>query len=470
MMKKTTLGAAVVLGLTLSASASAGWLNGPTPGANNLAPETVSTAPVALTNTAGTNAWAIGAVINYSLAATEFRAARFECTNATLDGTKLLVTDSGAGTTVGTPFQAAANAIVVSLTQGAAAGSAADQLLVTMNPSTANGITLSTLAPSNCTYSLYDSPANAINKNASGLIYTTGSKPWLTLNPTLSTTPGTQNTQYTAFTATPAFSQFSRTNPGPHFSNTVGMMNSYTFNLLPNSFDKDGGTVTTIPAGAYMSLGTQGVAAGSSITLNSASNCSGSTLATFASTGGNSFATGSLSAATLGMPYYLCYAVPGTGNIPNGTWTAATVTSVAGNTFPAGIIAQDGTTWQATLAQNPNGYQSRIVLTNMSNTAAAYSVSLIGPDGTAQVSTGSLAANRQTQIPTTWDVHALGVNNDPNSFRATANVFVTAGPNQVKGMYQIVNVTTGSISNSQMVIVDPTMQALTPPGQLSPQF
>ena len=462
MMKKTTLAAAVVLGLALSASASAGTLNGSSPSANNLAPETVpATGAVNLSNAAATGAWNIVANISYSLSATEFRAARFECSNAQLDASKVTVASSSAGTSVGVPNQAG-GAVVVSLTQGAAAGAATDTLTLTINAP--GGVQLATPAASNCTYSLYTSPADAINANLSQRIYTTGSQPWLTFLPTLSVVAGTQNTQYTNFNTTPVqFAQFSRTAPGPHFSNTVGMMNSYTFSVLPSSYDKDGNAVTGIPAGAYMALTTQGLASGSSVTLNTASNCSNPATSTFANSPAGF--TASLTGVAVATPYYLCYSVPGTTAVPNGTWTANVVSGASSNgPIPAGVVTQDGTTWQATLAQNPNGYQSRIVMTNMGSTAANYSLSLIGPDGTAQVSTGTLPANRQTSIPTNWDVHALGVNNDPNSFRATANVFVTSNPNQVKAMYQIVNTTTGSISNSQMITVDPTMTFNIPVG------
>lgn len=455
-MKKTTLAAAVVLGLTLSASSfAASSLNGPTPSANNLAPETVpATGAVALSDAGASGAWDINAQISYSLSATEFRAARFECSNASIDASKVVVTNSSAGTSVGVPNQAG-GAVVVSLTQGPAAGSATDTLKLHINA--AGGITLATPGAANCTYSLYTSPADAINANLTQRIYTTGSQPWLTFKPTLSVVAGTQNTQYTDFNTTPTkFSAFSRTSPGPHFSNVLGEMNDYTFSVLPNSYDKDGNAVTTIPAGAYMALTTQGLATGSSVTLNTAANCAGATAGTFANSPAGF--TSSLGAVAVGTPYYLCYSVPGTTAIPNGTWTASVVSGASStNGLAAGVIQQDGTTWQATLSQNPNGYQSRIVMTNMGGTAVNYSVNLIGPDGVAAgVVTGTLPANRQTQIPTTWDVHALGVNNDPNSFRATANVFVTANPNQVKAMYQIVNVTTGSISNSQMITVDPT--------------
>ncbi|MBS0226988.1 MAG: hypothetical protein JSS25_11680 [Proteobacteria bacterium] len=468
MMKKTTLTAAVVLGLTLSASSfAASSLNGPTPSANNLAPETIAaTGAVPLSDTGASGAWDINAQISYSLSATEFRAARFECSNASIDASKVVVSSSSAGTSVGVPNQAG-GAVVVSLTQGATAGLATDTLKLHINA--AGGVTLATPGAANCTYSLYTSPADAINANLTQRIYTTGSQPWLTFAPTLSVVAGTQNTQYTAYTATPAFSSFSRTSPGAHFSNTVGMMNSYTFSVLPNSYDQDGNAVTTIPAAAYMALTTQGLATGSSATLNTSSTCSAAATSTFTNTV-NGF-TAPLSAVAVGTPYYLCYTTVGGAAIPNGAWTANVVSgSASTNGLAAGMIQQDGTTWQATLAQNPNGYQSRIVMTNMSNTAASYSLSLIGPDGTAQVSTGTLPANRQTSIPTNWDVHALGVNNDPNSFRATANVFVTSGPNQVKAMYQIVNVTTGSISNSQMITVDPTNTALFIPVGYVPVF
>jgi hypothetical protein len=149
---------------------------------------------------------------------------------------------------------------------------------------------------------------------------------------------------------------------------------------------------------------------------------------------------------------FLCYTVDGTVVLPaqtvTGTLTftgqvAGAVTPVAANTV--GIIVRDGSTMVAPLVQVPAGWISRLVLTNAGSVARDYTVRALSVDGVASTLSGvaaggTLAANATTVIdmPTTVTT---------SSNKASLVVTVAAPLNTVDGLYQIVNPTSGSISN-----------------------
>lgn len=448
-MKKTTLAAAVVLGLTLSASAFATDIS-PTSTPNNLAPETITTpAPIALSDAGATGAWDISAKSGYALSGTEFRTVRVDCTNVKFDVTKLAVSYNPAGATVGAPTQLSDGSIVFSVTQGPASGTTSDQVLV--HPTAAGGITLKTLAAADCSYSLYTSPADAINANTAQRIYTTGMQHWLTYGPSISVTPGNpQNTLYTQFGGATPFVTFSRAVPTGLVNNQLGWTGSFTFNQVP-SYDKDGNPVTMAAALAAAQMKLNGSrATGSTVTLNSANNCGGAVVGTVNPTTGVAALSNTIVAAT---PYYLCYQVNGTNVIPDSIWNADfSFSSQTIFAVPAGQIRKDGSSLQATLAQNPPGYVSRIVVTNMGVADAPYSIDLVGENAQSLgVVTGVAKAGRMTTIPLTVDMTTVS-----SQTRATVNMFVSGSHGDIKAMYQIVNPTSGSVSNTQMINVDAT--------------
>lgn len=112
-----------------------------------------------------------------------------------------------------------------------------------------------------------------------------------------------------------------------------------------------------------------------------------------------------------------------------------------------GEITRNGTSLQAPLAQIPDGWLSRLVLTNTSSVARSYTISVMNVNGVAVTTgtlTGTIPANGTKVIDDLKEVFT-------GSNRATLNVDV-AGPNdKIQGLYQIVNPTSGSISNHVLV-------------------
>lgn len=112
-----------------------------------------------------------------------------------------------------------------------------------------------------------------------------------------------------------------------------------------------------------------------------------------------------------------------------------------------GAIVRNGTELQAPLAQIPDGWYSRVILTNTSSTARPYTISVMTEKDvtvTTGTLTGTIPANGTKVIDDVKDIFT-GHN------RATLNVSVAGPNNAIQGMYQIVNPTSGSISNETMV-------------------
>lgn len=171
---------------------------------------------------------------------------------------------------------------------------------------------------------------------------------------------------------------------------------------------------------------------------------------------------------------YLCYKADGVTAIPRATGITgqltlaassnATVATPAAVTF--GNVTRDGTTLQAPFVQTTAGWIPRIVLTNTGTSAAAYVGTVYaGPvnDTAKAVNTvtknpilsGSIPAGGQVIIEDTRE-NALGTTGANFPVFGTSNrgfiSFDIGGLNSVvNGVYQLVNGTTGSITNVNMV-------------------
>ncbi len=162
----------------------------------------------------------------------------------------------------------------------------------------------------------------------------------------------------------------------------------------------------------------------------------------------------------------LCYTVSGASIIPVATYSNTatlsflTLASGVSGTQPGaatiGAVTRDGSTLQAPFIQTTTGYVSRIILTNTGSTDAAYTGEVkAGPtlDGGSAVNSvtknaalsGTIKAGSQVVIEGTAMPTFLG----------TARgfvVFTVAGTNDVvNGIYQITNIATGAISNTNLV-------------------
>lgn len=113
-----------------------------------------------------------------------------------------------------------------------------------------------------------------------------------------------------------------------------------------------------------------------------------------------------------------------------------------------GEIVRNGTELQAPLAQIPGGWISRLVLTNTSGAARPYTISLLNVEGETAVTpgtlTGTIPANGTKVIN---DLTTVFTGNN----RATIVVNVAGPDKAIQGLYQIVNPTSGSVSNHVMV-------------------
>lgn len=158
----------------------------------------------------------------------------------------------------------------------------------------------------------------------------------------------------------------------------------------------------------------------------------------------------------------LVYNVPGSRAIVAGDYKATFVPVAASTAYTvtsktvavAGTIRRNGVELQAPLAQVPGGWISRLVLTNTGSTSPKYTIKVLGETGntiTSANTTGSVAPG--TNVIELNDV--LTAFSDPNKPRGTLVVSVEAkdapAAGTIQGLYQIVNPTSGSISNHVMV-------------------
>lgn len=154
---------------------------------------------------------------------------------------------------------------------------------------------------------------------------------------------------------------------------------------------------------------------------------------------------------------FLCVNPVGTVAIPAGNYTMAvdydaetgyTVADLASTAF--GAITRNGTTLIAPLTNQPTGWFSRLVLTNSGSSARTYAVTAIAEDGTTVSLTGDAAggtvAANQTKV-----VNLQLLSSTVGLARYGLQVVVNGPASQVSGAYQLVNSTTGSISNTNLI-------------------
>lgn len=474
MFKKTTLAAALVLGL-VSFNAAATNLD---TGANTLAKETAGAGPTVALGAAGAG-WDIVAKTGYAFSSNEQRNIRIDCSNVTFDATKLgtptFAYTGGAGTggavNVTSGPNGANSAVVFSISAGPA-GSGATSDLVTLPITTAGGITLGSLANANCTFSLYQLPADAFAGGTAGRIYTTGEKPYLKYDTGMNFTTGT-GTLITAYAGAPAFSQFLNpggaiapaNNAGTATPATLGHTGAATFGLVAGTFKPDGtaavqadiyGTATKVVLTGDVGSPAGVMPAGFNVWLDSNNTCDRAGTFVNMTYATKTFTFGVTPLAT---PYYICYAVPGNVAIPDASWSLV-ATALAGSTSPSragGVIKKEGIELQATIANFHPNYVNRVVVSNDTSTALPYSIRILQEAGNgvttnAGMLTGTLAAKGDTHI----NLNQLftGATNAPRAtLILSVNTNAGAG-NQVKAMYQITQIATGAVSNAQMVRMD----------------
>lgn len=433
----------------------------------------VPTAGLTLTNAA--NALDLASNLRYNFSNGEVRHARVECASNIrfAAGSAVTLAAGGGvaadltGATIGSINGIGTNAIHFSITSGSGLLKELNQIVVSGNRS------ITSAAAGACSFSLYDQPSQAANGGAAGLI-TTISGNYLTFAPSYQLVL-TQENGVANVEANPAFSRFVTPSvTGSDATASLGLVRFDLRSVLTAGAAQPRLATTGLPSTltALLASGSHHIATGD---FSAAANANGTF--TGAAALARVFLSLSPTCASVDIPanvitattarfntgdtvvnHRLCYsprlgvAIP----VSTYTWTfnatsAAPTLYSTPNLGPSalGEITRNGTSLQAPLAQIPAGWLSRVALTNTGTLARPYTITAQTEAGT----TAALGTAATGTIPAggTIVLNVADIATFTGQPRGTLNVTV-AGPNaQIQGLYQIVNPTSGSISNHVMV-------------------
>jgi len=386
------------------------------------------------------------------------------------DETAATLGSAAANATLGAINGAGTNAINFSITATTGGINAPNNLRI------AGTRTLTAASNAGCTYSLYDQASQAANGGELGRITTSGERPVASFASGLALRIVTPTDRIASVEASPSFGAFllpvgqtaslGRVLFG--LRNAVSTLAADT-NILAQPRLADGtngyaagvllaGTSNHVVTGDFsLAANADGTFTGDAlprVAFRASADClagvvaNASTLTATTAT----FATGAGA-----VDGFLCL----TGRVGNliaastyshvfNAISATPATYAVTNLGPVsyGSITRNGTELQAPLVQNPSGWFSRIALTNTSSVARPYTFTAIREAGTTwtalPAATGVIPANGTLILLTS----EIGTFSGP---RGSLNVTVAAGTNTVQGLYQIVNGTTGALSNHVMV-------------------
>jgi hypothetical protein len=393
--------------------------------------------------------------IGYNFSDGEVRYARVECDTNLVFNVVTNVAVSGNSVTTGSINGTGTNAIFFSLT---GTGAASQDTNATVNTSWV----LKDNNPASCSYSLYDMPSQAQAGGTSGRILTVGreflksaSGVKFTVTPNTATADvDAANGSYTLFTT------------GANGSLGTVKIEAASGVLIANGAAAGPTTIYGANTSLVLAGDISATAANGIVQIDAASNCS-------VPTGVNAFdtqnrttglATEVIGAAALERG--ICFVSNQTVAIPAATYAltlkpVATSNSyaVSDTTLDFGKIVRNGTELVAPLAQVPTGWLSRLVLNNTGTVARAYTVTLVPATGGSTTessttysgtltATGTIPANGTTVVSV---ADLFPTANFTGPARGTLKVTVSATRSSINGMYQIVNPTSGSISNHILV-------------------
>ena len=416
-------------------------------------------APVQLTTTASAAtqlSWDAG--YNFSLG--EVRYARLECSSNLLFDTATTATSSAPALTLGAINGLGTNVLTFSVTataNGTATFTAVGDHSIT---GTDTNVT--------CTAALYDQPSQAAAGGAIGRINTSvATGAYLSFVNSYAFTTDVANTATADVEAVPAFTSFL---PDAVATLSTADLSELSFDLV----DPDGaGTQnapfridgTEITLADLLDTDTNITVAGDfSPAANAAAPLyTGAALTRVVLNGFDADALSATSARfDVGNTAFggaLFTLERRTGNVIFAADYTATLNAVAADptvysvynigTRDAGHIVRNGTELQAPLAQVPGGWLSRMALTNTGNTARSYTIKVLSETGNTLGT-----ANLSGTVPASGTI-VVDLNTVLTSFttapRGTLVVNVAGPDGQIQGLYQIVNPTSGSISNHVMV-------------------
>lgn len=418
-------------------------------------------APVPLS---GVATWEIRSRLGYAMSSNESRNGRIDCRNIQFDPARLSLTTVGAvSTTQGMTLVhngpgGVDGGIVFSLS-GTGHGQASDEVHVRI--STAGGLTLKHLADAECSFTLYEFPSNALAGGGTGIIYTTGMRPYLRLANALSITtdPGVLMVDYVGPAPYPAFSRFKSATPPAAMPETwKGAVGTVTFGTESPVYKPDGQVTTVADIYGTTSklwlLGEVGAGPGFSVLLGAEPRC-----ATPLATMDAATKTMTLATTPLSGLYYLCYHVPGDAVIPDGDWRVLLVTpsGYASEQMPVGRIRKEGVELQATVAESHPDYVTRIVLSNDAHAELPYTIRVVDEQGASTfidsgLQTGVLPAKGIRTIDISKLLPSVG-----GLKRTTIIIAINtnaSGAWAIKGMYQLTHKLSGAVSNTPLVRVE----------------
>lgn len=469
-LNKKILATAIVGGLFTTAAQAQVVISAATPTPVRYAEEIVSStaSPVTL---AAITANQMQTALLYNFSPGEVRHARIECSPHIRIMAGSVVTSSNTSTTVGAINGLGTNAIHFSLTAGAT------NQAVSADTLTIDGArSITSTAAGTCSYSLYDTPSQAAAGGATGRIVTTGDRPYLAVNRSFRLLVTAPRTSTADVEASPAFGNFVADAPtttstaalatvqfdvqpaadqprlpsgvlvasSTELANILGATTAIRVNASNDGFSAAANATTPFYTGAalnrvYISSST------TACTLGTAATNLSATQANF-----------NVGATPIG-PFLLCMERLAGNTIPVSDFTTGLNAVAASAAFApvsiaavaSGNIVRNGTSLQAPLAQIPAGWLSRVALTNTGTLARPYVFTAQTEAGT----TAALGTAATGTIPAggTIVLNVADIATFTGQPRGTLNVTV-AGPNaQIQGLYQIVNPTSGSISNHVMV-------------------
>ena len=392
--------------------------------------------------------------VGYAFSSGEVRYARLHCPGAEFTSASVVDFTGDPSNTVGAINGVGSDAIYFSITAGATPVVATDAFTVDGTRS------VSSDADVDCTYGLYDFPSQAQAGGPIGRVATTAGA-YLRFNPSYALVVDSQGGgEADVESADPAYSEF--VNGSPTFSTTRAQIGGFSYGTVQDVAGDDqpitlDGLVIELAdlMGANTTLTFSGdFEAASDVFFSPNANCA---VNIQSADDFDAFEANFVIGSNPTLDHFLCYEAGGD-PIRAGDYTVTlapvsadpAVYAVANRgPLALGEITRNGAELQAPLAQVPDGYITRMVLTNTGSQAREYVIEVLGETGNV-ISTSNLTGTVPASGTVVVDLTTVltGFTQAP---RATLNVTVS-GPNaQIQGLYQIVNQGTGSVSNHVMV-------------------
>ncbi|MBW8311976.1 MAG: hypothetical protein K0M64_08040 [Rhizobium sp.] len=395
----------------------------------------------------------IETTVEYAFSPGEVRYARLHCPGVRFDAGTTVALSGDPSNLVGAINGFGTDAIYFSITAGATPVLAGDVLSVDGDR------ILATKAPVDCTYGLYDVPSQAQAGGAAGRVAST-SGAYLRFAPGyMLRVSSTGNPIADVESPDPSYSEF--VDRAPTYDTLLGQIGGFSYGmasqvlggLQPITIDGAPVQLADLMGAATALVFTGDFSAASEVYLSNSLGCGSNLLSADSFDDTQAVFTVGNNAA---LNRYLCFEAGGEPIRASEFTVALAPVSADASTYAVtdrgpldlGVITRNGTELQAPLAQVPDNYLSRMVLTNTGSQDRAYEIAVMGETGNV-ISTAHLSGFVPAGGTTVVDLADVltGFTAAP---RATLNVTISGPNNQIQGLYQIVNPDSGTISNHVM--------------------